>query len=436
MAGADVVPQNPSGPVTQTPSPEKVQGSVEGAAGSGAVSVDVNRTTLGDGTKRDELSFSGAAVKDAIAKQAAAGAKAIRLAIPDAKDEVTETKVTVPADIAKLLADGKLDLSLAIGGSKIVIPAASLGAAGADLVFTIKPLKSEADRSAAQNRANASSAVKAAYGENAAVIGRPLSIDTNLQGHDVDLVLPLGEAASAGTNQLGVYVEHSDGSTELKRGEIVELGTGKGFKITVNKFSTFTLLKLSDQPAATHKAYIQGFSDGTFRPGAALTRAQIATIFARLTAGKDSAGNGQAKSYGDVSASHWAAADIAAVGKLGLMNGYADGTFRPDQAVTRAEMAALAVKLAQPSGMPGAGFSDTAGNWAEAAIKQAQGAGWIGGYADGTFRPGQALTRAEAVKLLNRALDREPAQAGDVSKWSDVPAGHWALADLLEASAD
>ncbi|SFB37053.1 S-layer homology domain-containing protein [Cohnella sp. OV330] len=436
VAGADAVPQTPSGPVSQTPAPEKVQGSVEGASGSGAVSVDVSRTTLSDGTKRDELSFSGTSVKDAIAKQAAAGAKSITLAIPDAKDAVSETKVTIAAEIAKLLADGKQDLKLSVGGTAIVIPAASFSAAGADLVFTIKPLKSEADRSAAQSRANASSVVKAAYGKEAAVIGRPLTIDTNLQGHDVDVVLPLGEAVGAGANQLGVYVEHSDGSTELKRGEIVDLGTGKGLKITVNKFSTFTLLKLGDQPATSRKAYIQGFADGTFRPGAALTRAQIATIVARLGADSSGTSDGQSKSYKDVAASHWAAADIAAVGKLGLMNGYADGTFRPDQPVTRAEMAALAVKLAQPSGTPGAGFGDTAGSWAEAAIKQAQGAGWIGGYGDGSFRPGQALTRAEAVTMLNRVLGREPAQAGGVSKWSDVPAGHWALADLLEASAD
>lgn len=439
VSGADVVPQNPSGPAPQTPAPEKVQGSVEGTAGSGAISVDVSRTTLGDGTKRDELTLSEPSVKDAIAKQAAAGAKSITLVIPDAKDEVSETKVTVPADIAKQLADGKLDLALAIGGSKIVIPASSLGSAGADLVFTIKPLKSEADRTGAQSRANASSVVKAAYGGEAAVIGRPLTIDTTWQGHDVDVVLPLGEADGAGADRLGVYVEHSDGSTELKRGEIVDLGSGKGFKITVNKFSTFTLLKLGDRPATSHQAYIQGFADGTFRPGAVLTRAQIATIVARLaagTAGTAGANDAQAKSYGDVSASHWAAADIAAVTKLGLMNGYADGSFRPDQAVTRAEMTALAAKLAQPSGTPGAGFKDTAGSWAEAAIKQAQGAGWIGGYADGTFRPGQALTRAEAVTLLNRVLGRSPAQAGGVSKWSDVPAGHWALADLLEAAAD
>lgn|GEM_PF-466332 len=437
VAGADVsVPQTPSGPGAQTPAPEKVQGSVDGGSGSAAVSVDVSRTTLGDGTKRDELSLSGTAVKDAIAKQAAAGAKSITLAVPDAKDEVSETQVTIPADIAKLLADGKLDLGLAIGGAKIVIPAASLQAAGSDVVFTIKPLKNEADRSAAQSRANASSVVKAAYGENAAAVGRPLSIDTNWQGHDVDLVLPLGSSVGSGANQLGVYVEHGDGSTELKRGEIVDLGAGKGFKITVNKFSTFTLLKLSDQPVTSRKPYIQGFADGTFRPGASLTRAQIATILAKLAPDANNAAGGSAKSYADVSASHWAAADIAAVAKLGLMNGYADGTFRPDQAVTRAEMAALAVKLAQPSGVPGGGFKDTAGSWAEAAIKQAQGAGWIDGYADGTFRPGQALTRSEAVALLNRALGREPAQAGGVSKWSDVPAGHWALADLLEASAD
>ncbi|PQP89817.1 S-layer homology domain-containing protein [Paenibacillus sp. AR247] len=118
------------------------------------------------------------------------------------------------------------------------------------------------------------------------------------------------------------------------------------------------------------------------------------------------------------------------------MKGYEDGTFKPEQAITRAEMATLASRLKPVASAVGSGFRDTAGHWAESAIAKAQGAGILNGYPDGTFRPSKALTRAEAVTALNRALGRGPLYGTAALPWSDVPAEYWAYKDIAEASLD
>ncbi|WP_167330849.1 S-layer homology domain-containing protein, partial [Paenibacillus sonchi] len=142
-----------------------------------------------------------------------------------------------------------------------------------------------------------------------------------------------------------------------------------------------------------------------------------------------------AAAFSDVPSGYWAAEAIAGAAETGLMTGYPDGSFKPKQHITRAEMASLAAQLSKRSDVSGEGFTDVAaGHWALSAILQAQGAGILNGYTDGTFRPGKALTRAEAVTAVNRALGRGPLFGAEASPWSDVPLTHWAFADILEAS--
>lgn len=92
------------------------------------------------------------------------------------------------------------------------------------------------------------------------------------------------------------------------------------------------------------------------------------------------------------------------------------------------------MRLHAGTAVPGVGFADTVGNWAESAVKAAQGAGLIQGYPDGTFRPDRELTRAEAVVILNRAIDRKPSAGDFQSPWKDVPNGYWAARDIAAAS--
>ncbi|WP_052416105.1 X2-like carbohydrate binding domain-containing protein [Paenibacillus sp. FSL R5-0912] len=185
-----------------------------------------------------------------------------------------------------------------------------------------------------------------------------------------------------------------------------------------------------------HAAYAKGYPDGLFKPDQKINRAEMASLlFAAIT---PEAG-GTAASFSDVSADYWAAAAISAVAEAGFMTGYSDGSFRPGKLITRAEMASLAAVLIPADTADtaaGRGFPDIAGHWAEAAILKAQGAGILSGYSDGSFKPGNPLTRAEAVTVINRLTGRGPLRGMAVTPWRDVPLTHWAYADIMEASVN
>ena len=159
---------------------------------------------------------------------------------------------------------------------------------------------------------------------------------------------------------------------------------------------------------ADHYAYLMGYPDGTVRPGGSITRAEATTIFFRLLTEESRSQFWVTENrYSDVSAGRWYNNAVSTMTRAGIVNGYPDGTFRPNAPITRAEMAkiiALFAKL-EPSAER---FPDTAGHWAEAYIRLAAGNGWIEGYPDGTFRPNQSITRAETVTMIDRVLERVP----------------------------
>ena len=159
---------------------------------------------------------------------------------------------------------------------------------------------------------------------------------------------------------------------------------------------------------ADHYAYLMGYPDGTVRPGGSITRAEATTIFFRLlTEESRSQFWATENRYSDVSAGRWYNNAVSTMTRAGIVNGYPDGTFRPNAPITRAEMAkiiALFAKL-EPSAER---FPDTAGHWAEPYIRLAAGSGWTEGYPDGTFRPDRAITRAETVTMIDRVLERVP----------------------------
>ena len=159
---------------------------------------------------------------------------------------------------------------------------------------------------------------------------------------------------------------------------------------------------------ADHYAYLMGYPDGTVRPGGSITRAEATTIFFRLlTEESRSQFWATENHYSDVSAGRWYNNAVSTMTRAGIVNGYPDGTFRPNAPITRAEMAkiiALFAKLDKSTDR----FPDAAGHWAEAYIRLAAGNGWIEGYPDGTFRPNQSITRAETVTMIDRVLERVP----------------------------
>lgn len=188
-----------------------------------------------------------------------------------------------------------------------------------------------------------------------------------------------------------------------------------------------------------HYAYIQGYSDGTVRPNANITRAQVATIFFRLL--DEDVRDDNLTTYNtfpDVDEDYWANTAISTMASLGVINGRNSGLFDPDAYITRAEFAAICARF-DDSGVDGiTTFTDTVGHWAEDEISRAAALGWIQGYADGTFRPNQYITRAQAVTMINRVLCRLPEDTDDLlsgmNTWTDCHEDDWFYLAIQEAT--
>lgn len=189
-----------------------------------------------------------------------------------------------------------------------------------------------------------------------------------------------------------------------------------------------------------HFAYIIGYPDGTVQPNGQITRAEATTIFFRLlTEESRSANLTKTNGYTDVAFDAWYNTAVSTMTKAGIVDGYPDGTFRPDAPITRAEMAKI-ISLFAKLDKSESRFSDIAGHWAEAYIRLAAGNGWIAGYPDGTFGPQRNITRAETATMINRVLDRVPSEEshllsrGVMQIWPDANPGDWFYLAMQEAT--
>ncbi len=440
----------PTSAPTATPAPA-ASGGNGGNGGSAApelISIDLgngaqaelSRTRLADGSKRDELTLTAAAARKAAERASSSPEKLVHIQLPDTRDEVSLTTFKLPLDAAKSLADKAVGLRISTANAVIELSGSQLAALKEELRFELRPVKDAAKREEIGSRANRQAAVRIVTGdEPAAVAGRPVSIETNLQAGEATLILPISDTklAEAEWSHLAVYIEHSDGTKQLLKGTVVPLDDkgGKGISFTVSKFSLFTILHISELSASSFGApYLSGYGDGTFRPDQRVTRAEIAAMLSRLlTRDKEQA---EDLAYSDVAQAHWAKDHIAKVTKLGLMKGYGNGEFGADRPVTRAELARLASQLVgHGDAAAGSGFKDIAGHWAQPDILNVQAAGIISGYTDGTFQPNRPLTRAEAATLVNKLLGRAAASADSQPLWADVPATHWAFGHIAAAAS-
>ena len=189
-----------------------------------------------------------------------------------------------------------------------------------------------------------------------------------------------------------------------------------------------------------HYAYVMGYPDGTVQPGGYITRAEASTIFFRLlTDATREEYWAVSNEYTDVKDGDWYNNAISTLSNAGIVSGYPDGTFRPNAPITRAEMSkiiALFAKLDKTNDR----FTDIAGHWAEAYIRLAAGNGWIEGYPDGSFRPNQSITRAETVTMINRVLERVPSDEDHLLServmltFPDCKSGQWFYIAIQEAT--
>ncbi|WOC75621.1 S-layer homology domain-containing protein [Intestinibacillus sp. NTUH-41-i26] len=187
-----------------------------------------------------------------------------------------------------------------------------------------------------------------------------------------------------------------------------------------------------------HIAYMVGYETGNFGPANNITRAEVAQAFYRLLLDQS---HSQSPSFPDVAADAWYHEAVVTLAAKGIITGYEDGTFRPEQPITRSEFAAIAARFARASTDKALTFPDVpADAWYRGAVQTAVSYGWINGYEDGTFRPEQPIGRAETAAIINRMLariaDRSAVDNGAGTRFPDVPASHWAFYDVVEASTE
>lgn len=440
--------QPSSAPATGSVSPggsELLTVIVDNGDGTTISGAAVRRTRDAAGRITDQVTFDAQQAAASVAGAKAAGRSAARIVIPDSEDKVSELRVQIPAAALDVLFKGGLELEIYSDNAAIKIPNASLSGITEDLYFRLVPIKDAAQRAEVEERARVERVVREAVsGEEVQVVARPMTIETNLSSRAVEITLPLkgvqlpadGRERTAFLAKLAVFIEHSDGDRELIRPEFVQYKQGlSGLSFGINKFSTFTILKLEGLGAAArHDAYILGYPDGTFRPEREITRGELAAILQRLKAEGAAPKAPAAAALADITGKRWSDPAVQYAIAGGLLQGYPDGTFKSEANVSRAELAAVASRwLNLPAG-DGSTFADTATHWAGTEIGALLQKKLITGYPDGTFRPDQPLTRAEAVTIINTILQRN-SESWSKSSWSDVPAAHWAFQAIQEASA-
>ncbi|SMB92681.1 S-layer homology domain-containing protein [Peptoniphilus asaccharolyticus DSM 20463] len=187
-----------------------------------------------------------------------------------------------------------------------------------------------------------------------------------------------------------------------------------------------------------HEAYISGYPDGTVRPDGKITRAEVSTIFARLT--ENSAPANYSPKFSDVLAYDWFSDSVMKLSKKDIIKGYPDGTFKPNKSITRAEFATIVSKYIKNPKAADETFVDVPMNhWAKDAIAKVKAEGLISGYPDGTFKPDAPITRAEAVSIVNRMFDRAAdgefvrEHRFEIKSFKDLVENHWAYYEIIEA---
>lgn len=220
--------------------------------------------------------------------------------------------------------------------------------------------------------------------------------------------------------------------------------TVSGSRVTMNGKAyspvTFVNRKAAELNRTDHFAFLVGYTGGTFGPERNMTRAEVTTMFARLLTEQIEADKTYSNTFSDVPKGCWAANYIGYMQQFGIITGYSDGSFRPDAPVTRAEFAAIASrfeKLTEGS----KSFTDVSDTyWAARYINFAATRGWVTGYSDGTFKPENTITRAEVAAVTCRLLERSADQSyirshlKELRTFADMTESHWAYWYAMEAA--
>lgn len=377
-------------------------------------------------------------------------ARTIRLVYP-AETATAEAYLNLFRNAGLFLYNQNTDFFIQTELAQMRIPHRSFDGETEDVYFHLAPVKGPQQDMIHTNALN-NEQIQKAMPDRAIILllGTPVRIETNLQNRPVMITLPISsELTEDQIASLLIYVEHSDETTEVKHGRIVEFVPGvKGFQFEVDHFSTYSLVYNSEVQEAEEEVeqiapYIQGFPDGTFKPNASVTRAQMATMLARfLTNGEIPTASATFKD----TKNHPSKDAIELMKEIGLFNGITDTTFNPNGTITRAQIAVVAAhwietvctqdstKFFCQASNNGKTFTDVSLNhWAVSAIEKVSALGIMGGTSASTFNPNDTLTRAQAVKVLNQLFERPALDRITTSSFKDVPSTHWAIREIEAA---
>ncbi len=232
------------------------------------------------------------------------------------------------------------------------------------------------------------------------------------------------------------YVVSSD-KIDIEKSDLTTSQTTAEKKAeTVRNYRSSTPDLLNDDD---HFAYVIGYKDGYVRPYGLISRAETTTIFFRLL--KDTVRDGNlltSNTYTDVPDTYWANTAISTMTGLGIVQGRSSTTFDPQAPITRAQFAAICARFDTGTSSGTQTFSDISGHWAENYIQRAAELGWVKGFEDGSFRPDTYITRAEAMTMINRVLNRIPEENSDLlsnmNVWPDCTTNDWFYLAVQEAT--
>ncbi len=270
--------------------------------------------------------------------------------------------------------------------------------------------------------------------------GKAVSVIKSVKDGKITLTLPNGKTLD-GDNYYTILVTDRSGKVAPNIDVTLKDNTGKTSEGKTDANGKLVL------PAVEHEAYVEGYNDGTFRPEGNMTRAEAAAIFARNIADRKGENISSTKSsFKDIDTKMWYSKYVSYLEKYDVIDGYSDGTFRPDEQITRAEFVTMCMRFY--------GMFDTvktsaknifadvpSSHWASENICNAIAMGWIKGYADSTFKPDNNITRAEVVTIVNRVTDREAdteyvdKNLSTLNRFTDLTdKGYWAYYEITEAA--
>ena len=244
----------------------------------------------------------------------------------------------------------------------------------------------------------------------------------------------IGTTTANGDGEFACYLDR-----KLSLNETIKVIASESSKYDSQTTYKVVDTSLSGQTYA-RVSYIKGYPDGTFKPSNNVTRAEAAQMFATLLNSGTSFGTSSVTKFTDAN-NKWYSPAVNYIAGKGLLSGYSDGTFKPDADITRAEFAQMISGYLKAGYAGSANFKDVKGHWASDAIDKVFGNKAVEGYPDGTFKPNKTLTRAEAVTVLNAVFNRyttssslNNVSSANLKNYSDISSSHWAYYQILDAS--